>query len=65
MYQICNNNIFDNVSDKAIIFNSNGISNHYWNFEEVPLKYWHSNKFDEYILNQIISSIKDSSMDSE
>ncbi len=65
MYRVCNKTIVDNVSDSGIIFDSNGISNHYWNFKEVSKKYWHPNKFGEYKLNQIISSIKDSSRDSE
>ena len=65
MYRICKKTIVDNICDPGIEFDSEGISNHYYNFQKISKKYWHPNKYGEYKLNQIISAIKDSSKDSE
>ena len=39
-YKVCSKTVMDNITDPDISFDSNGISNHYWNFHKRIKQHW-------------------------
>lgn len=56
-YQICNKTVMD-TSDPEIIFDNNGISKHYWDFQKYIKPFWNPNKQSLQRLVKIIDKIK-------
>ncbi len=56
-YQICSKTVMD-TSDPKISFDENGISNHYWQFENVVKPNWHPDSFGDIELNRQVERIK-------
>tara|TARA_B100000212_G_C27181436_1_gene450488 strand:+ start:103 stop:642 length:540 start_codon:yes stop_codon:yes gene_type:complete len=60
-YNICSKTVVD-ITDPNIKFDSNGISNHYWDAKNIAERYWHPNEYGKYQLSSIISEVKQSSL---
>lgn len=56
-YQLCNKTVMD-TTDPNISFDENGISNHYWDFQNVVKSNWHPDEKGRKVLEQRISQIK-------
>ena len=56
-YQICTKTVLDSTYP-GIVFDSNGISNHYWDFQNVVKPNWHPNDFGQKSLDKIVDLIK-------
>ena len=57
-YQICKKTVMD-TSDPATIFDSEGISNHYWDFHNTVKAHWFKGKKGEEQLERKIEKIKE------
>ena len=56
-YQICKKTVMD-TSDPYISFDKDGISNHYWKFQEVHKSNWYLDDIGHQYLTKIIEKIK-------
>lgn len=56
-YQVCAKTVMD-TSDPDITFDANGISNHYWDFQNVVKPNWFPNEHGRQILERSIDEIK-------
>lgn len=56
-YQICTKTVMD-TSDPDITFDKHGISNHYWDFENVVKPNWHPDAEGRKQLERIVDAIK-------
>lgn len=56
-YQICAKTVAD-TSDPDIRFDADGISNHYWDFENVVKPNWHPDEVGRKMLEQRVEAIK-------
>lgn len=61
-YQLCAKTIMD-TSDPNIFFDSNGVSNHYWEYQEKAKRILLPSPEREQVLNQILQSIKEEGKD--
>jgi len=57
-YQICAKTVMDTASDPNIRFDKNGISNHYWDFQNLVRPNWHTDKKGRKKLEKMIAGIK-------
>ena len=57
-YQICNKTVMDTNTDPNIIFDKNGISNYFWNFERQVKPHWETGVTGRKKLNSKIKKIK-------
>lgn len=55
----------DNITDPDIFFDSNGVSNHYWNFQEKIKQHWKIGEDGEKLLEKKIELIKKQSKKGE
>jgi glycosyltransferase involved in cell wall biosynthesis len=55
--QICAKTVMD-TSDPSIIFDQNGISNHYWDFQNVVKKSWHTGPEGRAMLEKTVARLK-------
>lgn len=63
-YQICTKTVMD-TSDPGIIFDRDGISNHYWDFHNVVKPNWHPDERGRQELERRVAEIKDAGKDKE
>ena len=63
-YQICKKTVMD-TSDPATKFDSKGISNHYWDFQNIVKAHWYKGKKSEKQLEKKIEEIKERGKDKE
>jgi len=56
-YQICSKTVMD-TSDPTIIFDTNGISNHYWDFHKKVKPQWKTGPEGKIILEEMVSNLK-------
>ncbi len=57
-YQLCSKTVMD-TSDPNIVFDENGISNHYWDFQNVVKPNWHPDDQGKRELERRIEQIKE------
>ena len=56
-YQICTKTVMD-TSDPSIVFDSDGISNHFHEFKNIVEPNWHTDEVGSKYLSKIIDQIK-------
>ncbi len=64
-YKVCSKTVMDNITDPDISFDSNGISNHYWNFHKRIKQHWKNCDIGEELIEKKIKLIKKQSKKGE
>lgn len=58
-YAICNKTVMD-ISDPLIRFDADGVSNHYWDFQNYVKPYWREGREGRILLEKTVDQIKQS-----